>query len=320
MKKVGIIRLAAVGIVIALGIVTVAQRQFLYDAWRLHNYSPPTAISQIATQVGMTDKARKIFYVTDPVIEDKETFNQHCSGVSSTEKTIVLGCYNGRNIYVFNVTDQRLDGVKQVTAAHEMLHAAYDRLSQKERDRVNELLNQQFKDMNDQRITDIISEYKKSEPNDVLNEMHSIFGTELATLNPELQDYYSQYFVDRTKVVEFAQKYENIFTQSKEQIAAIDDQLTGLNSQIVKSKETLEQRKSTLDAERAELNSLRGNPSAYNSRVAGFNASVDAYNELLGKVTSQIAEYNALVEKRNGLAAAANDLAQGLDSHVGEAQ
>ena len=44
-------------------------------------------------------------------------------GVTSWLKTAVLGCYANREISIFNVTDQRLDGIREVTAAHEMLHA-----------------------------------------------------------------------------------------------------------------------------------------------------------------------------------------------------
>jgi hypothetical protein len=193
-------------------------RQNIYDWWQLRSYTPPQEIAAIAQSDAMTEKAKRIFYVARPVVEDSAAFNQHCGNTAaakSSEKTIVLGCYDGRNIYVFNVTDQRLQGVKQVTAAHEMLHAAYERLTGKERDRVNAMLNQQFKDMNDQRITDVLAEYKKSEPTELLNEMHSIFGTELDKLNPDLEAYYRQYFNDRSKVVGFAQKYESVFTQSK---------------------------------------------------------------------------------------------------------
>lgn len=296
-------------------------RQDIYDWWQLRSYTPPQEIAAIAQSDTMTEKAKRIFYVARPVIEGRNEFNQHCddSDAKSSEKTIVLGCYDGRNIYVFNVTDQRLQGVKEVTSAHEMLHAAYERLSGKERDRVNAMLSQQFKDMNDQRITDVLAEYKKSEPGELLNEMHSIFGTELDKLNPDLESYYKQYFADRLKVVGFAQKYESVFTQSKAQIAAIDAQLVDFSAQINSSKEDLDRQREALSEERSELERTRNttdDPEAYNQQVDAFNAKIESYNQQVTVLQQKIAEYNSLVEKRNALAAAANDLAKSLDSKI----
>ncbi len=50
------------------------------------------------------------------------------------KRNAILGCYNpsSRDIYIYNVTNSELDGVKEVTAAHEMLHAAWERLSESE--------------------------------------------------------------------------------------------------------------------------------------------------------------------------------------------
>ena len=296
-------------------------RQDIYDWWQLRSYVAPQEIASIAQSDAMTEKARRIFYVARPVIEDSSEFNQHCGNTAapkSNEKTIVLGCYDGRNIYVFNVTDQRLQGVKEVTSAHEMLHAAYERLSGKERDRVNAMLNQQFKDMNDQRITDVLAEYKKSEPTELLNEMHSIFGTELDKLNPDLEAYYGQYFSDRSKVVGFALKYESVFTQSKAQIATIDVRLTDLGAQINRGKEDLDIQRMALSDERSKLERMRNTSDAvsYNQQVDAFNAKIESYNQQVAVLQQKIAEYNGLVEKRNTLAAAANDLAKSLDSKI----
>src|SRR5206468_584885 len=127
----------------------------------------------------------------------------------------------------------RLSGVEEVTSAHEMLHAAYDRLSTKERNRVDELLQNYYDhQLTDQRIRATIDAYKASEPNDLQNEMHSIFGTEIATLPPELENYYSQYFADRSKVTTLAGEYEQEFTSRKTEIQSYDTQLDGLRAQI----------------------------------------------------------------------------------------
>ena len=140
----------------------------------------------------------------------------------------MLGCYHSgqSGIFVLDVTDSRLDGVEQVTAAHEMLHAAYDRLSRSERSKVDAMLEDYYKnDLKDQRIVETINAYKKSEPKDVVNEMHSIFATEIASLPAPLEKYYQRYFTDRGQIVANAERYKSEFTSRQEAIVGYDAQL-----------------------------------------------------------------------------------------------
>jgi hypothetical protein len=112
------------------------------DWWQLRNYSPPAAIEAVATADTMTEEAKRTFYIAQPeLINDANVFRQSCP---SFEQTIVLGCYHSgfsSSIYIYGVQDSRLNGVVEVTAAHEMLHSAYDRLDEDEKNEVNGLLN-----------------------------------------------------------------------------------------------------------------------------------------------------------------------------------
>ena len=107
--------------------------QNLVDWWKLRGYTPPASVSALASEDTMTKYATHVFYVNHPqIVSDTATFRQDCS---ENEQTIVLGCYHPEQegIFVYNVSDPRLSGVQQVTAAHEMLHAVYARLSTKDR-------------------------------------------------------------------------------------------------------------------------------------------------------------------------------------------
>ena len=65
----------------------------------------------------------------------------------------MLGCYIlNKGIYVYDITDDRLAGVRQVTTAHEMLHAAYDRLSVKERAQVDAMTAAAYEKLDNIRI------------------------------------------------------------------------------------------------------------------------------------------------------------------------
>ncbi len=292
--------------------------QALTDWAQLRNYMPPAVVASLASQDTMTAQARHIFYVNHPQLETDA--NQFRSDCSESEKTIVLGCYhsNQDGIFVYNVQDPRLAGVQQVTAAHEMLHAAYDRLSSKDKNYVDGLLQSYYNSQHDQRIIDTINAYRQSEPNDVVNEMHSVFGTEIANLPAPLEQYYTRYFSDRAAVVAFANNYEVEFTSRSDQIKADDAQLAQMKAQIDQQEQSLSQQLSSINSERAQLDSQRagGQIDQYNAGVAAFNADVGRYNAGVASLKSDIATYNALVIERNSIANELTSLDKAIDTRV----
>lgn len=205
--------LVALGLNIALLILATwifFNRQFVLDSIALWGYNPPKAIVALANQTTMTDESRRYFYASRPTIDGRDTFTASCK--NTDEQTIVLGCYVNREIHVFNVTDPRLPGVKAVTAAHEMLHAAYERLSDDEKAQIKILIGNELKGLKNDRIKKLIAIYNKTEPGELYNEMHSILATEADMLRPELEQYYYQYFTDRQAVVKLSAKYEAVFS------------------------------------------------------------------------------------------------------------
>lgn len=305
--------------ILAIPFVAYLERESLQDWWLLRGYTPPPAVAQLASEATMTSSATHIFYVNHPeVIDNASAFRQQCT---ATEQTIVLGCYHGdqRGIYIYDVKDSRLAGVEQVTAAHEMLHAAYDRLEPAEKERVDALLVNFYKtQVKDQRLIDTINSYKKTEPNDVVNEMHSIFGTEVASLPKDLEDYYKQYFSNRLAVVAFSSNYKNEFTKRVNQIEADDAKLKGLKSQIDTEETSLSLQLADLQANRAKLDNLRssGQIAAYNAEVPVYNAKVNNYNSNIYKLQSDIKAYNELVEARNALASEVRQLDRALSTDL----
>lgn len=308
---------------VALCVVILLQRQAILDWWALRGYEAPAEVSAIATDITLTDQARKVFYVNKPVILPSNQFNTKCDD-KGKEKTIVLGCYhsNQLGIYLFKVTDKRLQGVEQVTAAHELLHAEYDRLSSKERTHINKLL-QDFNDneLTDQRIKDVMQAYRDSIPEkDLVNEMHSIFGTEIADLPSELEQYYTKYFTDRQKVVSYAQAYQSEFTNRKQQVEGYDGQLKELKKQIETDQANLELRNSQLTTEREELNRLlaEGNTKEYNAKVPVFNQHVADYNTAVTALKEIVSRHNIIVDTRNAIALEQEELSKAIDSHINE--
>jgi uncharacterized protein YukE len=295
------------------------KQQALLDWWHLRGYTPPTAVAALASDDAMTPLARHLLYVNRPDITSGKNFTNNCP--SGGEKTVVLGCYVGvdRGIFIYQVTDSRLSGVEQVTAAHEMLHAAYRRLSTKERTKVDAMLTDYYQHgLADQRVKDTIDAYKKTEPDDVVNEMHSIFGTEIAILPVSLQTYYQRYFTDRDKVTAYTASYQGEFTNRQMEVAADDTQLTTLKAQISTNESALTSQKARIDTQANQLQSLQasGQTSAYNSAVPAFNQAVDTYNNLLATTRNLITQYNDVVAKRNAVVLEEQQLASELSANA----
>lgn len=285
------------------------------DDWlRLRNYTPPQAIAALATDTTMNDASRRLFYVWHPELADKATFNTHCR---DNEQTIVLGCFiPGNGIYLLDVTDDRLTGVEQVTAAHELLHAAYERLSSKERARIDALVLQTYESLNNERIKSTVELYRSQDPGIVPNELHSIIGTEVRDLPAELEEYYGRYFIDRSKVVGFSERYEQAFIDRRNQIRAYDEQLAVLKTQLEALQSSLLATDSELKNQRDYMNGLKssGQTTAYNEQVPIYNAKVRQYNRDINKLEDMISQYNDIVQKRNSIAAEEAELVEAIDS------
>lgn len=287
---------------IPLSIYGIIHRRAIYDAVMLHGYEPPSEVVQLADKTTMNDGMRRVFYVNHPKIDGKDTFRNECK---ATEESIVLGCYvESQGIFLLDVNDQRLAGVMEVTAAHETLHAEYDRLSDKERKEIDTQLQAFFATLQDRRIHETIENYRKKDPSVVPNELHSIIGTEVRDLPPALESYYARYFKDRKVVVGYSEQYEQVFTSLKA------DQ----DKYIVR----LDQIKSDFDTKLAELNRLEGKRSSFKSeldalrgqdRINEYNARVDEYNQLVN-------QRNALVPVLKSLSAESEDIVNKYNNSI----
>lgn len=285
------------------------------DYLALRGYDPPAEVVSLADETTMLDDSRRLFYVTHPKLTDPNEFNQHCR---ENEHTIVLGCYVPKDtaIYLLDVEDERLSGVKQVTAAHEFLHIAYERLSGREKSRINKLLEKAYEDLDNTRVIETIELYRKQDASVVLNEMHSILGTEVRKLPTDLELYYGQYFGDRTKIVAFSERYEQAFTERRNAVRDYDTKLQSLKTKINSLSVQLENTDKQLKSTRDHMNNLKaqGKTSEYNAAVPEYNKKVVAYNADIDRLQDMVKEYNAIVQARNAVAAEEAELVDAIDS------
>lgn len=292
------------------------QQERILDWYRLRGFQATPEIAEITTQTSMTPAARHLFYINRPALEEKSIFRQNCPDY---EETIVIGCYQQgqRGIHLLKVDDPRLEGVEQVTAAHEMLHAAFERLSSRERRQVEAWLLAYASDgLTDQRIKDTLKSYETTEPGEQANEMYCIFGTEIGDLPAELEQHYARFFEDRTAVVGYAAAYQEAFTSRQRQITQFDSKLNELSGRIKTDTATLEAQRDELQRSEDDLNAAQraGEIERYNVGVDRYNGQVNAYNVLLSQTRARIEEYNRLVIERNTIAEQTQELRQAIDS------
>jgi hypothetical protein len=305
-KTIGRIVTLVVVLGLALTVVYVWQNwQILLDEDTINRNPPSAAVVEIAERTAMNETGRRIFYASIPQLNDATDFNNNCSGFEGT--MIILGCYVNERIYVFDITDAQVAPAKYFTAAHEMLHAAYARLSEDERVRVNNLLNAEYDRLNDPELIETMAGYDVMEPGQRDNELHSIIGTEYAALSPELEEYYARYFTDQDVVAGMAEQYKKIFRDIKAQRDALEAEMTAEEQAITVAENNYLAEADALSAAITSFNSCANQPGCFATQ-AQFDAQRTALLNRQAALNTQLNNLNARVENYNNLVAQYNEL------------
>lgn len=292
----------------------------IQDAITYHQYEPTSAIAALADDSGMSERGRFLFYTSQPSLESSDTFSQKCGKKEIT--TAILGCYDGQRIYVYDITDERIAGIRPTTAAHEMLHAAYRRLDDAERRMVNQLLEAEYDKLKDDKeLSGRMAFYARTQPGERENELHSIIGTEVAVISDELEEYYARYFSDRSMVIAQRQQYFSVFEQLRNRAEVLNARTGSLDEQIKSDREAYSAESADLQQAIDSLN-FRARSGYFTSQddfdserqaLVARNAALES---LRVRLNDTISEYNQLVAELNGIAIETNELNKSIDSNV----
>ncbi|MDO8336056.1 MAG: hypothetical protein Q7T74_04745 [Candidatus Saccharibacteria bacterium] len=284
-------------------------------------YKPSQEVNQVADQIQFTEKGKFLFLAAQPELNSRDTFNKHCE--KKVEQTVVLGCYIGpQHMYIYNVTDPRLAGVRQVTAAHEMLHGAYDRLSYIEKKNVNKMIEAALPSVQkaNPELAERLKIYDKTEPGERNNELHSILGTESANLPTDLEDYYKQYFINRSIITTFASQYDKIFNDVKNQQNQLVAQLDALATEINTLTEQYNADTTKLNSDiddfnnRADMQGSFASQSEFNTARAELVSRHAALSDQKDLIDAKIASYEAMRTQLEDLNIKVKDLNSKVDS------
>ncbi len=206
-----------------------------------------------------------------------------------------------------------------------MLHAAYARLSDADKNHINTLLTAEYEKLkNDKDFSERMAFYDRTEPGERDNELHSIIGTEVGSVGNELEAYYKKYFSDRSKIVALHEKYAAVFNDLQKRGDAISNQLTDLGHSI-------EQQSSQYNTDVAQLNkdivnfNTKANSSGFSSDAefqAARNTLVTKANQLevtRRAINDSIGRYNVLRDELAAVASESDALNKSIDSSLAPA-
>jgi len=287
------------------------------DFYILATYKPPKAIIDLANEDTMTNYAKQLFYVNEPKIQSKLDFAKSCP--NGLNYDYVIGCYHAgdRGIYLLNVQSSELKGIIQVTAAYEMLHAGYARLSNHKTAELDKLMWAFYQShIKSTAIRKQMSAYLATEPGAQYDELYSVLGTEVAQLPTNLASQYNQYFFNRSKIVAMYNNYQAAFTNRNSQISSDEATLKDLKSNISNNESQLNQIQLNINSDKINLDSEKASNNIvdYNNSITEYNNLVNSYNDLLIVTKNEISKYNTVVKEVNLLVLQEQQLIKSIDS------
>ncbi|MEP6710187.1 MAG: hypothetical protein ABJA64_00520 [Candidatus Saccharibacteria bacterium] len=267
---------------VAVSGLLVLNRDYVVDQLINWQYKPSQQVASIAKQANMSDTGMFYFYVSQPQVESNQKFNTECE--RKEKQSAILGCYSDRRIYIFDIQNAQLNGIEEVTAAHEMLHAAWDRMSTDEKVKIEPLLEVAYQKVKTDELSERMDYYARAQPGERTNELHSILGTEFKDLGPELEAHYAKYFINRDGLVTLHDTYKKIFDGIDQQTAALTAQLQTLGDSIEGLSATYKN----------DVGQLNTDIASFNSRAkSGVFASKDSLNAERSALVARTAQLEA---------------------------
>ncbi len=313
-----IVSLVFSALIVICAVWIFANRHYVADALTVWSYQPSTAVAAIENRATMTDQGGFFFYATRPSVLEAAEFNQNCPRQEVGNP--ILGCYTGEDrIYIYDVTDTNLDGIKEVTAVHEMLHAAWRRTDAAEQSRIGDLLQRAYASLDDAKLKTRMDYYQRTEPGQFVNELHSILGTEVTNLGSELEAYYTRYF-DRAQVLALHQGYNGFYNTLTDQANALYKKMTVLGAKISGQSASYEQDARQLSKDIATFNKRASSgqfssQAAFNNERAILVQRTNTLDAMRDAVNLDIEKYNDYYNQYQKLTGQLQLLNQSMDSY-----
>ncbi|MDP4633427.1 MAG: hypothetical protein NWS58_00685 [Pontimonas sp.] len=298
----------------------VENQRMIKDQLVAYQFETPEKIASYIDQAGLSDQGSLYLRTSLPRVVPAYEFDRYCT---RNEPGIgVLGCYTTRDsrIYLYDVTDPRLESIEPVVAAHEMLHAVWFRKTTEERDALAPLLEEAYAALGpDHPLIERMASYEADDPASRLPELYSIIGTEIREIPEALEAHYAEYFANRALVVDLADRVYRVFDTLQAELEQLSNELSSRNAEIEGLRFTYEETSRVLAGDIVAFNEKASTPGAFPSKslFEATRAELVTRQERLEsmRITLQtkITEYNERLEELNTLNDEVSELNQGIN-------
>ena len=310
--------------IVVAGVIAFMHRQQINDHFAAQRFEASVEIVDLTDRLQLTEAGHRIFWASEPTLDASQHFNEQCAQVDHSEEGHVLGCYSQGVIHLFAVTDERLNGIVEVTAAHELLHAAFARMGSDERSTFAKKLNKLYKELakEDPVLEERMSVYSQLSPIAFANELHSVLGTEQRELPDWLEQHYATWFEDRGLVVDFFDDYHAVFDQLKQRAEELQQEMAALREDVETRSAAYDQAVEAFNLEWAEF--VRRNeafefsddPDEFYRLRDGFYTRRDALSAEMRSLNADIDRYEQMRAELLELSELNHELEQQLDSEL----
>lgn len=294
-------------ILLGLLIFFLLNKTAVIDTFKGIGYNPTPAMLEVKNSLKLTTDGDRIFRATHAILASRDDFNSSCE--SHDEAVSVLGCYTGDRIYIYNVEDSSLNGIRESTSAHELLHAVWTRLSGLERSELVPLLEETYEKHPEMQET--IESYDEVER---IGELYVRLATQVKDLPAELELHYAKYFEDQNLIADFYISYITPFNELTEQITTLKKELDSLEKEIASRSSALDAKLKDFDTKVDEFNRCADTAGCFTSNYAftsrrselvseqqSINVENTAINALIDTYNKKADAYNSSITRSSDL-------------------
>ncbi|RYC74875.1 hypothetical protein [Candidatus Nanosyncoccus alces] len=301
-------------VLVVVAATVVLKRDWIYDWYRGVSYQPSSEMVTIRDELGLTNRGEFLFNAAQPVLNTAADFNLNCRQDES--EVAVLGCYTAGNIYIYDVKDAKIAGIRELTTAHELLHANWARMSESEQRELTESLTRVF-EANQEMLGEEIDSYDISEKQE---ELYVRAGTEVKDLPETLEKHFAEIFKDQDKIVDFYESYIVVFQRIKTEMETLEEEIELMKGEIETKIAEYERQLSQLEADIVSFNSCAEvagcfqNENDFNVRRAALVERQDELNALNDEINELVDAYNEKIDDYNANAMEGRELQSMIDS------
>lgn len=306
--------------VLALGLLAFAATQIdfraISDNIAGSDYEFNGEIANIVDSLQLTDAGRRILKATHPELQEKDDFNTSCP--DALKEGITLGCHNsGRGrIYVYNIHNDELVGIRESILAHELLHAVWDRLTWNEKDVLSKELLDLYNSNED--VQENMKVYSNMADE---NELHSVVGQ---TVHPDamsqtLREHYAKYFKNHDAVVAFYESYNEPFKRLRSRIDELKTQIDERREQLMEMTEKFNVENQQFTADVDKFNACADQYGCmtfdeYNTQRSGLVARQNQLKADYQTIQTETLAVNELINEYNAMVVNQSELQESINS------